>query len=304
MKTETKVVMVLAAALVLGEVMVRRVEGRLSKDVAHLREMGRLDEVLAPRGEAKVLLVGNSLIRCAVNPGLLTVPGQAAGGVAALHPDASGVVEWRQAFRRHVLQRGAKPAWVILGTGQGHLADPAELNVERLGAWLVPPRERLAFWREEGLGLERGVPFLLAGMSKLYANRGRVQPLLFYNAVPGYEGTARLLNEEHGRKLVASLGDARSDVARSTARHLEGLLQDVKETGARVVVVALPTPQRYTIPEPIRQTLEAHGAALLDFASVHALASARFPDGYHLDAEGAREFTQLLNAELARRWAQ
>jgi hypothetical protein len=297
MKTEIKVLLTLAALALAAEVGLRLFGDRLSKDVQHLSALGELASELQPDGPADLLVLGNSLVRCGIDlpvleDGLLTAEKKTSRSVA-LHPDGGGIVDWSQLFRRYVLNPGRHPRLVILGTGRIHLLDTAGLEVDRLGAWFVPPTERLFFMLSERLGIEQAAPFLLASHSRLFANRGRIEPLLFYTLVPGYEATVRQLNEERSARLATSAPDREAIPAAST-RHLGQLLRDIEKSGALCVVVAMPTPDRYELPNAVKQELALHHVPLIDFGSQHGFPTERFPDGYHLDEIGAREFTTLL----------
>jgi hypothetical protein len=302
MKTETKVLLTVGLLALVAELGARSLGDRLSKDVAHLNHLAELSTQLRPIGPAQVLILGNSLSRQAFDRKVLERRWQLPDGTptrtAALHPDASGIIEWSQAFRRHVQLPGCRPQVVLIGTGRTHLLDPTgDLEIDRLGAWLVPPSERWRFAQNEGLTLEQGLPFLLASQSQLFANRSRIQPLTFYNLVPGYEATVRTLSEKRNSTLGAE-SLAPTTGPPPTLRHLQRLLDDVRAAGATPVIVALPVPEPYTLPPAVTQLLAQQKVRLIDFGSTHSFPSAFFPDGYHLNEEGGRTFTEKLLLQL------
>lgn len=306
MKAETKVLLTLGLLALVAELGARSLGDRLSKDVAHLNHLSELSAQLRPIGPAQVLILGNSLSRQAFDRQVLErhwrLPDGTPARTAALHPDASGIIEWSQAFRRHVQLPGCRPQVVLIGTGRTHLLDPkGDLEIDRLGAWLVPPSERWSFAQTEDLTLEQRLPFLLASQSQLFANRGRIQPLTFYNLVPGYEATVRAISERRSSTLGAEslTPKAGPPPVPPPLRHLQRLLDDVRASGAIPVIVALPVPEPYTLPPAVTQLLAEQKVRLIDFGSAHAFPKSFFPDGYHLNEAGGRAFTEKLLPQLS-----
>jgi hypothetical protein len=306
MKTETKVLLTLGLLALVAELGARSSGDRLSKDVAHLNHLSELSTQLRPIGPVQVLILGNSLSRQAFDRQVLErgwqMPDGTPAKTAALHPDASGIIEWSQAFRRYVQLPGCRPQVVLIGTGRTHLLDPSpgDLEIDRLGAWLVPPSERWSFTQDEDLILEQRLPFLLASQSQLFANRGRIQPLTFYNGVPGYEATVRAISERRSSTLGAEglTPAAGPHSAQPPLRHLQRLLDDVRASGATPVIVALPVPKPYTLPPAVTRLLAQQKVRLIDFGSNHSLPTAFFSDGYHLNEEGGKTFTEKLLPQL------
>ncbi len=300
MRSEIKVLLFLIVCLLAGEWGTRWLEPELSKDVEHLDGLEAMATRLEPRGRSNVLLLGNSLTRCGIDQGMLRegwrLPSGGAAQVETMYPDASGILEWGQGFRRYVMETGSRPEVVVVGTGRVHLIDSSEVQSERLAAWLVPKDERWAFVKDQKWGLEEAIPFWLASWSRLFANRERIEPLVFYRLVPGYEEASRLINHERGLVKAGDLGGVEQGAV--TTRHLQRLIDDVAKVGARLVVVAMPVPEKYELPREVVEVLKANGVLVIDGGSEPAMEVERFPDGYHLDAEGARRFTTLLIERL------
>jgi hypothetical protein len=300
MKSEIKVVLFLIGCLLAGEWGTRWVEPELSKDVEHLEGLEAMAQRLEPRGKSNVLVLGNSLARCGLDQGLLSegwrLPSGEVAQVEVLTPDASGIVDWGQGFRRYVVETGSRPEVVVVGTGRVHLNDPMEVQSARLAAWLVPKDERWAFVKDQKWGMEEAIPFWLASWSRLFANRERIEPLVFYRLVPGYEETSRLINHERGVALAGRSGGHEQGAV--TTRHLQRLIDDVAKVGARLVVVTMPMPEVYELPGEVVEVLKANRVLLIEGGSKNTMEAERFPDGYHLDAGGARRFTTWLIERL------
>lgn len=290
MSTELRLWAVLLVFLLGLEVAARVFEERLSKDVSHLRSLpaqaARLRE--ATGGQYKVLIVGNSLAREGLDQQQLQRGLEARLGrpvvLAAMHPDGSRIEEWRYGYRRYFDAAGSRPDVLLLCTGRAHLLDGLR-DLDTVAAFHVAWQDWPAFLREQQLGMEGFCQAAAARVSRLFAHRRRVQPLLFYHGMPRYEATVNLIQASAQRA-------ARGAGSTETARALSVLLQSCRAAGTRVAVLTVPLPEPYDLPEVVKSVLRDEGAACLD--SPPSMPPERFPDGYHLDAEGARIWTRTL----------
>lgn len=312
MSAEKKILIILAVGLVCLEVGTRVVEPYLSKDLAHIRTFSDLSERLAPplaesgdRGSV-VLVLGNSLARFGIDEEILRAGLKGAEGqlpaMGFMTADGSGIAEWAWGYRRYVLNSGARPDLVILVTGRLHLVDPLPQNllIQYLGAFFVDARDRRKFISENPVGAEKRLDFLLATQSRLAVDRARLRPLLFYRTVPGYEIAVNQINEALGGGVAGvSLDNDSTDTMSGNPQEgqtdaLNLLIDSVRESGSRLVVVTAPLPDAYSLPEVVAANLEARDVTLVPLGKTLRLPSERFPDGYHLDETGAQEFTKLL----------
>ena len=291
MATELRVLVTLLLALLGLEAAARLFETRLSKDVAHLRrlpaEAARLRD--APADSCKVLILGNSLAREGLDRERLTRGLEAKLGrpvvLAAMHPDGSRIEEWQYGYRRYFEQAGARPDLVLLCTGRAHLLDGLR-DLDAVAAFHLSWPDLPAFVREQDLGVGAVCQVALARTSRLFAHRRRVQPLLFYHWMPRYEPTVNLIQ-------AAGQGAARrSAAAEASARAFLGLLQTCRSAGTRVVLLPVPLPEAYELPAAVTAAAQAGGALVL--GPPPGLPERHFPDGYHLDAEGAAVWTTAL----------
>lgn len=291
MATELRVLFTLLLALLGLEVAARVFETRLSKDVAHLRslpaEAARLRE--APADRFKVLILGNSLAREGLDRqrlqrGLETKLGRPVV-LAAMHPDGSRIEEWQYGYRRYFEQTGARPDLILLCTGRAHLLDGLR-DLDAVAAFHVSWRDLPGFVLEQQLGVDAICQVAAARASRLFAHRRRVQPLLFYHWMPRYEPTVNLIQ-------AAGQGAARRSVAvEESMRAFLGLLETCRSAGTRVVLLPVPLPEPYELPAVVTAAAQAGGALLL--GPPPGLPKRHFPDGYHLNAEGAAVWTAAL----------
>lgn len=297
MKAETKVVIAVIVALFGGEALVRVFESSLSADVrqmlAHERIRPQIAEAQA-KGRFCVLVLGNSLARAAVDRTTLEEGLREKGYpdplVIYLTPDASGINEWTAAYRKQfpIGEVGGRPDLVILLTGPSHLLDHPVRSPEKLAAFHASARDRpeiLSSWLTTTSERSR---FLLASVSRLFANRERIRPLLFYRVVPGYETTAQRLNrpdDEHPR----GAGEEGATVIRLTT-----LFDSLDLPAERVLVAAVPMPESYEVPGPVGNLASKRGIRVYQESALELWPMDAFPDGYHLGKIGAKIFTKRL----------
>jgi len=294
-KDETKILLLLAAMLLVLESGARVFETRLSKDVQHLREIPRQAALLqtAPKEALKVLVLGNSLARCGIDLPLLSEGLKQQFKreivIAVMYPDGSSIEEWTYGYRRYFMQTGASPDVILVTTGKLHLTDhPPSINA--MGAFYVSGADLGEFARSHLSGVEDAVRFGGARLSALWAHRDRVEPLVFYNLVPGYTETAQELNQG-----ALSTQHAPSMSAPSPTCHtFEYFLKGLKTTGTRLLLISVPMPEPYNLPDTVRKAVQGAGVTLLDFGATLKMPTDRFPDHYHLDAQGATELTRRI----------
>jgi hypothetical protein len=296
MKNEFKILLCLACLLLVLEAGARVFETLLSKDVQHLRELPAQAEKLraASQDAFKILVLGNSLARCGVDVPLLTKELkqqlQREVVVAVMHPDGSRVEEWAYGYRRFFQQAGAVPDVVLLITGRVHLTDQLK-SVSDMGAFYVSGQDTGFFAQSSLHGIEDTSRFWVARASALFAHADRVQPLVFYRFVPGYDATAQGINQSASRALTAGSPHAAKPL---TCQTLAFFLDGSKPSGARFLIASAPMPEPYSLPVEVMETATRAGASVVEAGKTLALPVERFPDRYHLDDPGAEAFTRFL----------
>lgn len=298
MKNEIKVIACLLLMLMVLEFGARLFETRLSKDVQHLRELPQQAEHIreAPNSALKVLVLGNSLARCGIDVAVLSTGlrehTKREVVVAEMHPDGSRIEEWTYGYRRYFQASGAMPDVVLLTTGKLHLCDQMR-SINGMGAFYVGSGDVWEFGLNRLSGIDETAVFLTARISTLFAHRARVQPLVMYNLVPGYAETAQEIN----RGMSVDRGAVSMPERSISCDVFKHFVTGLRNQGTRLLVVSVPMPETYELPPLVRQTVMQGGAGLLEFGSTMKMAPARFPDDYHLDAEGAILLTKDIVAE-------
>lgn len=298
MKSETKVILSLIVALAVAEGLVRVSESSLSADVRQILAHGRIPKKIAAaqaQGRFCVLVLGNSLARAAVDGATLEEELRRKGHreplVLYLTPDASGINEWTAAYRKCFPpgDSGPRPDLLILLTGPSHLLDHPVRSPEKLAAFHASARDRpeiLFRWMSNTSERSR---FLLASGSRLFANRERIRPLIFYRAVPGYEMTAQRLNRPVNEPAYETVGKG------ETAERFAGLLDSLGIPVERVLVAAVPMPEPYVLPGAVDELTLKRSVPVYSEAAPALWPLEAFPDGYHLGGKHAIKFTHQLN---------
>ena len=295
MKTEIRVLTTLLFALLAFEGAARCFEGKLSKDVDHLR--GLPDQAKRLREAApecfKVLILGNSLAREGVNQTILRDGIGAKTGrpveLAAMHPDGSRIEEWQMGYRRYFDQTGSCPDLVLLCTGRAHLLDGLR-DLDSVAAFHASWGDFPVFARSQNLGVGGICQALASRSSRLIAHRKRVQPLLFYHCIPRYEQTVNLVQALRGKMT------AKPPRAEETCKAFTDLLRTFDASGTQVVLLPVPMPEPYRLPEVVTEAASMFDVRVL--RPIVSLPRVRFPDGYHLDAEGSEVWTKSFMREL------
>lgn len=295
MKTEHLVLIALGLVLVALEVVSRKVEPLLSADVRQMLAQNEIpDRVRQARSEGRpsILVIGNSLARASILPDEIAGALETADGKPAevfyITPDASGINEWAAAYRKAfpLGSEVVRPDQIILVTGPGHLVDHAVTSPEKLSAYHVSPADRWMVAREWLPNLGTRCRYALAGVSRLFANRERVQPLVFYGLVPGYEATAQRLNQARNQQDARSSGHNVKTVER-----LELLLDALGVDPARVLIVAVPLPNHYELTPTVLAAAAERRITVYAEAAASDWPASAFPDGYHIGPEEGRKFS-------------
>lgn len=298
---EWRVVAFVALVVLTAEAGMRLFESYVSRNFTNMRNLPAVAEAMKKHDGEKIAVVGNSLTARAVD-GEMLAAGLKAGGMKNpetffLTPDGSSIIEWDYAFRRYFTNRGAVPDILLLGTGEFHLRDESG-RASRLGALFVDDQDIGRAWREDLPDWEQKCEFLIARFSVLHAARSRVKPHIFGRLIPHYFDMEQWIN--HQRYIVAMRNGAPAGSSESHG-HLAAFLRLLREKGVKTTVFSITLPKDYQVSESALKVIKDEGGQWLDLSSRDGFPTERFPDGYHLDQQGTRLFTQRLVEVLNRR---
>ncbi|MDC0275399.1 hypothetical protein OAL00_00530 [Verrucomicrobiales bacterium] len=240
--------------------------------------------------------MGNSLARQGLDRQTLVAgfveKGYPSPQVLYLAPDATGINEWAAAWRRYLPGDATSPDWVFIVSGPRHLIDHPIRSPEKLAAFHVSHGDRLLVLKSWFDDNNRRGRFIIAGMSRLFANRDRIRPLLFYNFVPGYESTAQQLNEDRKQISTELSGDS---------VRFRFLLDSINLPGSQIRVIGSPLPNTYEFPPSVLQAASDNSVTVIDLGNRKQWPLDAFPDGYHLSELQAKVFTKDILTTLKKK---
>ena len=284
----------LAVSFLTVEGIIRLIEPKLSRDLAQIRNTPQVAEELRNHQGTKVLVLGNSLTRQSMDAALLTEGLKSSGrsnpGVFFLVPDGTNMPNWDYGLDRYFLHPGAIPDEVIVGTGPLHLRDSFG-DASRLAAYYVDNADLKRAWSEDLPSWEEKCEFVMSRLSVFHASRHRIKPHVFGRLIPHYFDIEQWINTQRD---TAQQRLGKGPVAHETFRHLTHLLEACRQAGVKVRLVSIPLPEPYQTSQASLDVIEAGGATWLPLSDIPGLTPGNFPDGYHLDPEGAKVFTSHL----------
>ncbi len=296
---EIRVIAGMILLLIACESFVRVMEGSISLDIRHIREMPAIVERLQSAGTVRVLFLGNSLTRLGVDLGTIRENLRAGDtrGVALerMYPDDTTISDWYYVYETFLVNRHMTPELVVVGFATNHLEDRAQLHVSRLGGYFGGLQALPEAFRNDIPGLEDRIQYLLSSVSRLFANRERIRDRLLDLILPHYRDTAQTLN-----RATLRLGQKRYDGHRPTYRRLQRFMQLVQSHGAKLALVAMPLASYYPIPDSLKSVIAAEDGLLIDLRHVAGLTLRDFPDRYHLSPAGAKIYSAALATNLLR----
>jgi hypothetical protein len=273
-KTELKVIGAVLATLLVIEIAMRSIENRLSLDIQHIRAAPNIAS-----NNKGTLALGNSLLREGVDMKQLD-------DAVSFYPDGTSIQEWAYAYRRFFSDKTKK---LILFTGRTHLRDLPPRPTQ-MGAFYCAISDIPLFFRRKGSTVETDSEFLLARVSSAYAQRMRIQPRVFTAIIPHFQTALREMN--------ARVNATKSDL--KIQWHYDDLAL-LLESSRHTVIVTVPAPAPYELAPEILALAKTHDATVIDIANkIEGISLENFPDGWHLDEEGAQLFTRRLVRELAK----
>jgi hypothetical protein len=294
-RREGLVPLIVFAGFAAADLFVRGIDGRLSGNYAHIREIPALIAE-AGRGPApSLLLLGNSL----TNNGLLP-PAQVAGAplrAAKVTPDATALWDWRCIVEHQVLSDPARRLDVVaVGFAWNQLSDQTRGDASRLGAFFCGWGDVV---RPSAIGLthEQVGEFVAARASRTYAIRDALRNALLGRLIPGYQA--------HTQEANARAGDGAAAAAPQQARSrtygaLAALADRLEARGARLVVIAMPVTAAYEIDPGLLALAQRGEVTLLDYRHVYGIGPGDFLDSMHLAPSGREVLSARLAADLER----
>lgn len=300
---ETRVVLSLAALLLVLESVFAITGHRLSHDVENIRQISATAKALQSTPPPRVLFVGNSLTQAGLDPALLKEEAVKRGfdprlSIFTAYPDSSHATIWSYLLDRYFLEPDCVPENVVIITGSRHLLD-APPNHNALGAYYVSNRDIPYYLRHDAGSIENAMDFLLGRCSSTITLRRRVSPRVFDVLLPYYQENWYLLSQASMKGALVAGHQSSEDVSTD---HFRRFAAKLKERGVRLTLVAAPMPNPYVIHPSVVAAMKENQLDVLDMNPIPGLTAGHFADADHLNAQGKEIFTRALAAELPNRW--
>ncbi|MER9757154.1 hypothetical protein NKJ46_27675 [Mesorhizobium sp. M0166] len=296
-RTESKVIAAVLLLLAAVEFSLYLGEPWLSADVRHIRQIPGIVENLRTAEPPRVLFLGNSLTRASIQPDLVADTLASANlprvNPAMIFPDDTTIVDWHYLYRNFIQPKNPQLNLIVISFAYGHLDDHQPLNVERLGGEFAGLSSAPEAFAHDVLSPSDRIEYLLSCVFRLWADRVRVQTRVLA-LIPGYTTLAQVINRTLRGQSQHDLPDPPV-----TYHRLARFIGMVVEDGNKLVFVAVPVPRRYPLPQELRNTIRNAGAELIDLQGVIPFTPADFPDGYHLSAPAAQQFSKALARAMA-----
>jgi hypothetical protein len=296
--TPERAVWLLAAALLayllLAEAAMRFIlphHSEIQQRVTRDQDAARRLRPTMPGGARSVLLVGNSLLLQGIDPAQLTKAMGPGYDVVVYPLEATAYLDWYFGLRR-LFAEGARPGLVVLCLGTTNmLSDATEGGM--FAHFLMRLRDLPAVVRASHLDMMSASEYFFANRSALLEGRVHLHNRLMSMWLPG----AQLLASYLPIRQRASVDIGPAGVARVVERLAE-MRQLSAHYDASFMYLAPPSPSRADPAEAIRAAALSAGIAVSVPYAPGELPPSAFTDGYHLNPEGAAQFTARVARAL------
>jgi hypothetical protein len=284
--------------LVSVEGVVRMFEARLSGNINHIKELPGIAHQVRLTGShvPKFIFIGNSLTNNAID---LSVIGESIRTsensevhVFKMTPDATALAEWYCIFNNYLDWLDNDNFTVVIGFAWALLSDQYPINASKLGGYFCTIADSGKL-RMTGLTTHQEYLRFLAGkISHTYANRELIRNRILDWIIPAYANTTQGLNQAERERR-----NGREQYF--TYRLLTKLVSDIRDSGGKIVLMAMPVITPYEIDAQLLAEVERLNVPLLDYRHVFASdSSSLFEDQIHLNSEGRRRFSKLISGSL------
>jgi len=304
-RQELKVVLCVAASLLVVELASRAFGSRISKEIRYIRTFPRKADSLRKSKSRRILILGNSLTNCGLDLPLLKsqLPRHSRDRfhIETIAMDGTAITEWYHIFRRFFAEPKQLPNVVIVnfhpaGKDAG-IADEKLVRMERLVHYFrardIP---QVALNEVEGFG--NRCRFVQSYLLASFGNRARFKRMALgaLGTVPHY---AR--GERHMHRLAASRrkgGRAKPPVP--TYRMLGKLAGLTHRCDVQLILVAMPVSEYVPTGPALTRLVHAEGLSLLDCQRPPGLTAEGYADSSHLNEQGEQIFTRYYAERIAK----
>jgi len=289
-----RVALVLLLFFGIVELFMRLVLFEISKDLRRFQLYPSRAAQLHAAPKLRVAILGNSASEAGIDIAAFQ-KGLAAQKIAVSSDiflaDSSQINTW-QHIANHLFWVPARAPDVLVVPYFGtSLSDRNDIEIGRLAQFFTAPREIPTVMRDLPDTASR-LDFAVSSVWATYAARTRLKERVLTLVVPDYQ---RVTTEFHALNSPAVPAAVRP----STYRNLDRLLEAARAHDCRVVLVALPLRDNYSIKPNLPSRVRAAGATFLDLRQLPGLKPSLYADSVHFTPSGRAFFTPHLARALA-----
>lgn len=305
-RNELRVLAVVLLVLVAGEFVVRVCEKWLSLDVTHIRQIPEISRQMTESRGTKVLFISNSMLRYGVDPGIFEREMKAHRlgplSVGRVFPDATALPDWYYAFKHYFVDANRLPDVLIVCFAAKDLQDDLPPVPARLAHNYTSASDIPELFSQDLLDFDHRADFILAELSSAYANRMRVRTRVLDDLIPNYRESAQVMNRTQN-SIKQSAGEGGDDASSAPSyQRLGRLISLAREHNVRVIFIAMPLREEYTLDPQIQRIVESQHMSFFDFRAVDGINQVSFVDEMHMTPGGASVYSEFLARQLAERF--
>jgi hypothetical protein len=239
-------------------------------------------------GIPHVAIVGNSLLLEGVDIPFLAEQMQGKYVPVPYFVLATEYYDWLFGLKR-LFASGMSPRYVVLGLSPDQLAS-SHIRGDYSARYLFQSTDLWSVARQTHMDATTAGGFVIAHFSEYYSTRSVIRRFLLGLAFPSVMELLQKIGNDRAPDLQTSV------LGRLVEERLPQLDQLCKQNGAQLVFVVPPTYQSGA--ETIKERGTDKGVSVLVPVANGEFGPSYFSDGFHLNAKGAKIFTQRLANSL------
>ncbi len=304
LRQELKVLAVVACMLMGVELLMRRIESRVSAEYATISSFAERAERLASSQSPRILVIGDSLAEDGFRADVFSRQIEQLGhqvSVDAFTLPGSEMSEWYWLFRSYFADAQHRPDMVFLCSSD--FVDYPTVGIGRL-ATLTRRSNHSELLLSDIPDFCDRAKFLKSSAFRSFAGRDRIQKSILSAIIPNYqEGRTWQHNMLRQASEATEYSEADNDLAQEQSySRLHRFLDLADEHNVAVAIVLMPMAYKYDVDESLVKQLCARQVPLVDCRWVEEITPASFYDGVHLSSEGARTFSGHFAGRVVRQF--
>ena len=259
-------------------------EDELSKDLAHINSFESISS-----NNNNILVIGNSLTREGIDGQLIkhSIDDRIISNkeIGYIYPDDTSIIEWYYILTSYHAQSRIYPIniFVIFAKDQLVSAKMQFEEIQRISRY-VEFQDLFNIIINERLSLSQSIDLYLSKVFRFYSNKERINKRIL-DIMPNYRTTFRKLNQKLKPKEIKKEDE-------KNYYHLNRLISLIDSLKIQTKFIAIPIFKSYNIDPKLKRIINnSKYCELVNFQNIKKFTENDFLDGYHLNQNGARKFT-------------